>query len=192
MDEAIAAVVMSPYGTAGEHHLMGAFWLAVNNRCKRYREGRHLARLGSRQRVEFETAVEWVAAPGGPLEALELTDRMARAADLIADFDAREREVVSVMAVLGVGAVPAARHLGLELGEVRSAVRSANLKLERVTAIAAAGRMCEFRSSAIAAEAAGDANDRDTRRARAHVNACVPCGRVYRQLRRQVVSDSER
>ncbi len=186
VDEAIAAVVMSPHGTTNQHHLIGAFWSAVDHRCKRYREGRHSTRLGSRQRVEFDAAVASVAVVGGPFEAVELTDRMARAADLMADLDALERQVVSVMAVLGVGPVPAARHLGLGLGEVRSAVRSANLKLERVAAIAAEGRMCGFRSSAIAADAAGDASDRDARRARAHINACVPCGRLYRKLRREM------
>jgi DNA-directed RNA polymerase specialized sigma24 family protein len=184
VDEAITAVVMLRRGISNEHHLLGAFWLAVNNRCKRYREGRHLARLGSRQRVEFETAVEWAAAPGGPFEALELKDRMARAADLMADLDARERQVFAVMKSNGVGPVQAARLLGLPLGEVRSADRSAKAKLDRVAAIAAAGRMCHYRYNAIAAEAAGKASDDDARRAQAHVNACVRCGRVYRKLRR--------
>lgn len=187
VDEAIAAVVMSPHGTSSEQHLLGAFWLAVAHRCHRYREGRHSTRLGSRQRVEFDTAVEHVRATAAdPLDNLELRDRFARAADLMAELDECERQVVAVMATYGVGPVPAARHLGLPLGEVRSAVRSANTKLERVAAIAAAGRMCEFRYSAIAAEAAGEASDRDAKRAEAHVNACVPCGRVYSKLRREM------
>ncbi len=90
------------------------------------------------------------------------------------------------MACYGVGPVPAARLLGLPLGEVRSAVRSANAKLDRVAAIAAAGRMCQFRERVIAADAAGEADEHDARLARAHVAACVPCGRVYRRLRREM------
>ncbi len=186
VDDAITAVVMSPRGVANEHHLLGAFWLAVDHRCRRHREGRHFTRLGSRVRVEFDVAVEHAAAAGNPFDRLELRDRLARAADLMADLDAGERQVVAVMASYGVGPVPAARHLGLPLGEVRSAVRSANAKLDRVAAIAAAGRMCEFRYKAIAAEASGKASDHDARLARAHVGACVPCGRVYRGLRREM------
>jgi DNA-directed RNA polymerase specialized sigma24 family protein len=187
VDDAVTAVVMSPRGVANEHHLLGAFWLAVDHRCRRYREGRHFTRLGSRVRVEFDAAVEHATtAAANPFDRLQLRDRIARAADLMADLDAREREVISVMAVLGVGAVPAARHLGLELGEVRSAERSAKLKLDRIAAIAAEGRMCGFRSIAIAAEAAGEASDRDARRARAHLNACTSCKREYRKLRREM------
>jgi hypothetical protein len=100
---------------------------------------------------------------GTPFDRLELRDRFARAADLMADLDARERQVVVVMASYGVGPVPAARYLGLPLGEVRSAVRSANAKLDRVAAITAAGRMCEFRSRAIVADAAGEAGDHEAR-----------------------------
>ena len=186
MDDAITAVVMAPRGVANEHHLLGAFWLAVDHRCRRHREGRHFTRLGSRQRVEFDLAAQKAPDGANPFDALELRDRFARAADLMADLDARERQVVSVMASNGVGPGSAARLLGLPLGEVRSAARSANLKLDRVAAISAAGRMCQFRASAIAADAAGAADEHEARLARAHVSACVPCGRVYRQLRREM------
>jgi DNA-directed RNA polymerase specialized sigma24 family protein len=186
VDDAITAVVMAPRGVANEHHLLGAFWLAVDHRCRRHREGRHFTRLGSRQRVEFDLAAQKAPDGANPFDALELRDRFARAADLMADLDARERQVVSVMASNGVGPVSAARLLGLPLGEVRSAARSANLKLDRIAAISAAGRMCQFRAGAIAAEAAGAADEHEARLARAHVSACVPCGRVYRQLRREM------
>jgi hypothetical protein len=90
------------------------------------------------------------------------------------------------MACYGVGPVPAARHLGLPLGEVRSAARSATAKLDRVAAIAAAGRMCHYRYGAITAHAAGEATATEATAARAHVSACVPCGRVHRKLRREM------
>lgn len=186
VDDAITAVVMSPRAVVNEHHLIGAFWLAVDHRCRRYREGRHFARLGSRVRVEFDAAMAQATGSVNPFDRLELRDRFARAADLMADLSQREREVVAVMATYGVGAIPAARLLHLPLGEVRSAARSASAKLDRVAAIAAAGRMCEFRLRAIQADAAGAATDHDARLARAHVRACVPCGRVYRQLRREM------
>jgi DNA-directed RNA polymerase specialized sigma24 family protein len=188
VDDAITAVVMSPRGVANEHHLLGAFWLAVDHRCRRYREGRHFARLGSRVRVEFDAALAQATGSVNPFDRLELRDRFARAADLMADLSPREREVVAVMATYGVGPIPTARLLRIPLGEVRSAARSASAKLDRIAAIAAAGRMCEFRSRAIAADAAGEASESDARLARAHVQACVPCGRVYRQLRREMRS----
>jgi DNA-directed RNA polymerase specialized sigma24 family protein len=186
VDDAITAVVMSPRGVANEHHLLGAFWLAVDHRCRRHREGRHFTRLGSRVRVEFDAAVEHTTGGVNPFDRLELRDRFARAADLMADLDPRERRVVAVMACYGVGPVPAARHLGLSLGEVRSAARSATAKLDRVAAIAAAGRMCHYRYGAITAHAAGEATATEATAARAHVSACVPCGRVYRRLRREM------
>jgi DNA-directed RNA polymerase specialized sigma24 family protein len=186
VDDAITAVVMSPRGVANEHHLLGAFWLAVDHRCRRYREGRQFARLGSRVRVEFDAALAQAPGSVNPFDRLELLDRFARAADLMADLSPREREVVSVMATYGVGSIPTARLLHLPLGEVRSAARSASAKLDRVAVVAAAGRMCEFRSRAIVADAAGEASDHEARRARAHVQACVPCRRVYRRLRREM------
>jgi DNA-directed RNA polymerase specialized sigma24 family protein len=186
VDDAITTVVMSPRGVANEHHLIGAFWLAVDHRCRRHREGRHRTRLGSRRRVEFDIAIEKIAAGSNPFDRLELRDRFARAADLMADLDAKERQVVTVMASNGVGVVSAARLLGLPLGEVRSSARSANVKLNRIAAISAAGRMCQFRARAIAADAAGTATEREAQLARAHVSACVPCGRVYREIRREM------
>jgi hypothetical protein len=183
VDDAITAVVVeSPRDIENEQHLLGAFWQAIDLRCKRHREGRHLARLGSRQRIEFETVVEWAAASGGPFEALELKDRMARAADLMAELDPRERQVFAVMAIYGVGPLPASRHLGISHGEARSAARRAKAKINRVAAIAAAGRMCNHRSSAIAADAAGKASEHDAGRARAHVNACVPSSYFLRPM----------
>jgi DNA-directed RNA polymerase specialized sigma24 family protein len=186
VDDAITAVVMAPRGVANEHHLVGAFWLAVDHRCRRHREGRHITRLGSRVRVEFDAAIAQATTSANPFDRLELRDRFARAADLMAELDASERQVVSVMANYGVGPVPTARFLRLPLNEVRSTVRSANAKLDRVAAIAAAGRMCQFRAAAIAADATGEADEREATLARAHVNACVPCGRIYRQLRREM------
>jgi DNA-directed RNA polymerase specialized sigma24 family protein len=186
VDDAITAVAMSPRGIVNEHHLCGAFWLAVAHRCSRHREGRHLTRLGSRHRVDFDLAAQHVSADANPFETLELIDRLARAADLMAELDARERHVISVMATRGIGAASTARLLGLPLGDVRSAVRSARAKLDRVAVIYAAGRMCDFRAGALIADASGRASDREAALARAHVNACVPCRRAYRSLRREM------
>ena len=116
VDDAITAVVMAPRGVSNDHHLIGAFWLAVDNRCRRYREGRHLTRLGSRQRVEFDLAAKTAPDGENPFDALEVRDRFARAVDLIADLEERERQVIAVMASNGFGPVPAARLLGIPLG----------------------------------------------------------------------------
>ena len=188
VDDAITAVVMAPRGVANEHHLLGAFWLAVDHRCRRHREGRHLTRLGSRRRVALDLAAQQAPVAHNPFDALELRERLTRAADLMADLNPRERQVFSVIASRGVGPVATARLLGLPLGEVRSAARSANAKLDRIAAIFAAGRMCEFRAGAIAADAAGEASEGEARLARAHVSAGVPCGIVYRRLRREMRS----
>ena len=188
VSDAITAVVMSPRAIANEHHLIGAFWLAVEHRCRRYREGRSFARLGSRQRVEFDLALMRAPASDNPFDRLDARDRFARAADLMADLDERERNVLATMASRGVGPATAARLLGLPLGEVRAAARSATLKLDRIALISAAGRMCEFRSRAVVADAKGRAGDDQARLARAHVAACVPCANAYRQIRREMRS----
>src|ERR1700687_3067059 len=111
VDDAITAVVMGTRGVANEHHPLGAFWLAVDHRCRRHREGRHFTRLGSRRRVELDVAAQEAPANANPFDRLELMDRFARAADLIADLDSRERQVISVMASNGVGPFSAARLL---------------------------------------------------------------------------------
>src|SRR6202158_2399938 len=68
VDDAITAVVMSPRGVANEHHLLGAFWLAVDHRCRRHREGRHFTRLGSRRRVELDLALQQAPANANPFD----------------------------------------------------------------------------------------------------------------------------
>jgi DNA-directed RNA polymerase specialized sigma24 family protein len=186
VSDAITAVVMSPRSIANEHHLIGAFWLAVDHRCRRYREGRSFARLGSRRRVAFDVALAQAPAGDNPFDRLETVDRFARAADLIAGLDDRERRVLATMASRGVGAKSAAHLLNLNEGEARSAARSAAMKLDRVAVISAAGRMCEFRSSAVVADAEGRATEEQVRLARAHVAACVPCANAYRQIRREM------
>jgi DNA-directed RNA polymerase specialized sigma24 family protein len=186
VSDAITAVVMSPRSIANEHHLIGAFWLAVDHRCRRYREGRSFARLGSRRRVEFDVATAKAPSGDNPFDRLQTVDRFARAADLMAGLDSRERKVLATMASLGIGAKSAAHLLNMNEGEARSAARSAAMKLDRVAVISAAGRMCEFRSSAVMADAEGRATEEQVRLARAHVAACVPCANTYRQIRREM------
>jgi DNA-directed RNA polymerase specialized sigma24 family protein len=188
VSDAITAVVMSPRAIANEHHLIGAFWLAVDHRFRRYREGRSFARLGSRQRVEFDLALMRAPMGDNPFDRLEACDRFARAADLMADLDERERQVVATMATRGVGPVSAARLLGLPLSDVRALARSATMKLDRIAVISSAGRMCEFRSRAVVADAEGRAAEDQARLARAHIAACVPCANAYRQIRREMRS----
>jgi DNA-directed RNA polymerase specialized sigma24 family protein len=186
VDDAITAVVMAPRGTLNESHLLGAFWLAVENRCRRYREGRHLTRLGSRQRVELDVEAQRAPVATNPFDAVELLDRLARAADLMAELNGLERRVVAVMANMGVGPASAAQVLDVPLGEARSAARSASAKLDRIAIIYAAGRMCDFRTGALMADAARRADERDASLARAHINACTPCRHAYRRLRREM------
>src|ERR1700709_436296 len=103
VSDAITAVVMSPRSIANDHHLFGAFWLAVDHRCRRYREGRSFARPGSRRRVEVDLALAQASKGDNPFDRLEAIARFTRAVDLMADLDDRERRVVATMASRGVG-----------------------------------------------------------------------------------------
>jgi hypothetical protein len=69
--DAMTAVVMSSRAIRNERHLISAFWLAVDHRACRWREGRHLTRIGSGERVGFETAVKRAATPGASFETVE-------------------------------------------------------------------------------------------------------------------------
>lgn len=189
VSEAICIVVMMRRPVACEEHLMGAFWTAVQLLLGHYREGRRGLRVGRRARVEFDAvAGSAVAESPGPEELVELKDRVARAADFVAQLSDLERDVVAVMAVRGTGVKLTARILGLPVKTVRAAERSAQSKLDRVAVIAAAGRMCDYRESSVAAYATGSAEDQDERLARAHLAACAPCRGTYTQLVRDMQS----
>ena len=162
---------------------MGAFGMAMRLLLRHRREGRGSLRVGSRPRVEFEKiAAQTPSDDPGPDEIAELRDRVARAADFIAQLDEFERQVVSVMATRGLGAKLTARVLGVPVRTVRAAERSARSKLDRVAVIAAAGRMCDFREQAISAYASGSVAGEDERLARAHLAACSPCRSSYARM----------
>src|SRR6202049_4051456 len=76
VDDAITAVVMAPRGVANENHLIGAFWLAVDHRCRRHREGRHFTRLGSRRRVEVDLAAHEAPPSAHPFDTPGLSGRV--------------------------------------------------------------------------------------------------------------------
>lgn len=189
-DEAICAVVMKPRPIVDEEHLRRAFWRSVGLLMARYHEGRHRVRVGSRERVDFDVAVRGAPARGPEIaEEVEFKDRLARAADLMAQLDEFEAQVTAVMAVRGVGIKLAARELGVPVARVKAAVHSAQGKLEQIAVIAAAGRMCEYRERVIVAHASGAARDDEVRAARAHLAACAGCRRSYagmvREMRRR-------
>ncbi len=188
VDEAICIVVMSRRGVRSEEHLMGAFWVTTANLLGRYREGRHLLRVGSRERVDFEQLAAHMPAGVEPFEAVELHERAARAADFMSRLSPFERRVIVLTAAHGLGVKAAARTLGVSVGEVRAAVRSADEKLDQVAVIASAGRMCSYRKRAIVAEASGVAGAEQTRVARAHLAACGSCRQLYVGLRREMRS----
>jgi hypothetical protein len=189
VNEAICIVVMMRQPIVCEEHLMGAFWTAVQLLLGHYREGRRGLRVGRRTRVGFDAVVVSVVAESpGPEDLVELKDRVARAADFVAQLSDLERDVVAVMAVRGAGVKLAARLLGLPVKMVRAAERSARSKLDRVAVIAAAGRMCDYRESSVAAYATGSAEDQDERLARAHLAACAPCRGRYTRLMREMQS----
>jgi hypothetical protein len=187
VDEGICTVVMMRRPITCEEHLMGAFWTAVRLLLRHHREGRHRLRVGTRTRTDFEFAAVRAAAEGStPDEVVELGDRVARAADFMAQLSDLERQVVAVMAVRGTGIKLTARILDLPANTVKAAARSAQSKLDRVAAIAAAGRMCSYRQAAIVAHANGSARAPEEQMARAHLAACAACRSSYTQIVREM------
>jgi hypothetical protein len=186
VDEAICAVVMSRHAVVSEEHLLGAFWTAVGLVLKEHHAGRRLLRVGSRERVDFELVAGRIPTGGEPFDVVELREQMARAADFMAALSAFERRVVVIMAVSSGGVKLAARMLGVPVKTARAAARSADEKLDQVAVIAAAGRMCSYRYPAILAEASGLASEDQAQAARAHVEACGSCRRLYVGLCREM------
>ena len=133
--DAITAVTVEGRRIRGEQHLLGAFWQAVDFRLRRWHEGRHLTRLGSRRRVALPT--NHPAGQPGAQERLEQLERTRIATDRLADLTPLERMVVVMMAAQSIGPLAISRELNLSppLGVVRSVARSGMRKFDRVTVI---------------------------------------------------------
>ncbi len=187
VDDAACVVVMKPRQVRDEEHLRRAFWLSVHLLLARHHEGRGHLRVGSRQRADFESVKQRATSEEPTVaQVIELKDRLARAADFIAQLNDLEGRVTAHMAIRGVGIKLAARELGLPLNAVKAAAHSAETKLEQVAAIAAAGRMCAYREPAIVAHASRVARPEQVRVAQAHISACSRCRRSYVQLVREM------
>lgn len=190
VDEAIAVVVMSRKPIQNEEHLQGAFWTAVGYLVAERRAGRHELRVGSQRRVAFEPLQGELAGEveDEPFDFVQARDRVLRAADLISQLDPLERQVLTIMGGYGVGVKRAAKALELPVKTVLAASRSANRKLDHVTAILAAGRMCEYRAGAVRALAEGTALEEEANVAKAHLDACSACRREHVLLAREMAS----
>lgn len=188
VDEAIAVVVMSRKPIQNEEHLQGAFWTSVGYLVAERRAGRHELRVGSQRRVAFEPLAGELAGEDEPFDFVEARDRVLRALDLISQLDPLERQVLTIMGGYGVGVKRAAKALRLPIKTVLAASRSANRKLDHITAILAAGRMCEYRSAALRALADGTALEEDAKIAQAHLDACSACRREHVLLAREMAS----
>jgi hypothetical protein len=189
VDEAIAVVVMSRKPIENEEHLQGAFWTSVGYLVAERRAGRHELRVGSQRRVAFEPLEGELAGEENPsFDFVEARDRVLRALDLISQLDPLEREVLTIMGGYGVGVKRAAKALDLPVKTVLAASRSANRKLDHVTAIVAAGRMCEYRSGALQALADGTALEEEAKIAQAHLDACSACRSEHVLVAREMAS----
>lgn len=186
VDEAIAIVVMSRKPIQNEEHLQGAFWTSVGHLVAERRAGRHELRVGSQHRVAFEPLEDQLAAGDEPFDFVEARDRVLRALDLISQLNPLERQVLTIMGGYSVGVKRAAKSLGRPVKEVLAASRSANRKLEHVTAIVAAGRMCEYRSGAVRALADGTALEEEAKIAQRHLEACSACRNEHVVLVREM------
>ena len=187
VDEAIGLVVMSSKPIRDERHLQGAFWTSIGYLLMEHRAGRRDLHVGSRGRVDFEPIAEVL--PGDddePFDLVAAQERIATAADLMAQLDPFEQQVMAVMAVHGLGVKRAAKAMGKPIKTVLAASRSAQRKLDQVAAITAAGRLCDYRQQAIHAHAQGNAQAEQEKAARAHLAACAGCRSSYATLVREM------
>lgn len=187
VDEAIGVVVMSSKPIRDEQHLQGAFWATIGYLLMAHRSGRRDLHVGSQRRVEFEPVAEVL--PGDddePFDLVAARERIATAADLMAQLDPFEQRVMAVMAAHGLGVKRAAKAMGEPIKTVLAASRSAQRKLDQVAAITAAGRMCDYREQAIHAHAQGTAQAEQETAARTHLAACASCRTSYATLVREM------
>jgi hypothetical protein len=187
VDEAIGIVVMSSKPIRDEQHLQGAFWATIGYLLMAHRSGRRDLHVGSQRRVEFEPVAEVL--PGDddePFDLVAARERIATAADLMAQLDPFERRVMAVMAAHGLGVKRAAKAMGEPVKTVLAASRSAQRKLDHVAAITAAGRMCDYRQPAIHAHAQGTAQAEQETAALTHLAACASCRTSYTTLVREM------
>ena len=187
VDEAIGLVVMSSKPIHDEQHLQGAFWASIGYLLVEYRSGRRDLHVGSRRRMEFEPVTEVLPSDDNePFDLVAAQERIATAADLMAQLDPFEQRVMAVMAAHGLGVKRAAKAMGEPIKTVLAAQRSAERKLDQVAAITAAGRMCDYRQPAIHAHAQGTAEAEQETAARAHLAACAGCRSSYATLVREM------
>jgi hypothetical protein len=187
VDEAIGLVVMSSKPIRDEQHLQGAFWSSIGYLLMAHRSGRRDLHVGSQRRVEFEPVAEVL--PGDddePFDLVAARERIATAADLMAQLDPFEQRVMAVMAAHGLGVKRTAKAMGEPIKTVLAASRSAQRKLDQVAAITAAGRLCDYRQPAIHAHAQGTAHAEQETAARAHLAACAGCRSSYVTLLREM------
>lgn len=102
IDDAIELVVMSRDPIRNEQHLEGSFWATVRLLLLEHRGGRHSVRVGSRHREDFDVAKRLLSEGSEPSEIAETKDRIARAADFMAQLDTFEQQVVTLMATQGL------------------------------------------------------------------------------------------
>jgi DNA-directed RNA polymerase specialized sigma24 family protein len=186
IDEAISLVVMSRKPIRSEQHLEATFWATVRLLLIEHRAGRHSVRVGSRKRIDLEHVTSALSTGDTPSGIVEARERVAQAADFMTQLDQLEQQVISLMAIDGIGVKLAARRLRVPAKTVIAAVRSADQKLERVAAIASAGRMCQYRRPALLAQARGDASDQHAQKAKAHLAACGSCRVEFSELVREM------
>ena len=114
--------------------------------------------------MDFEPVAEVLGDDSEPFDVVAARERIATAADLMAQLDPFEQRVVAVMATHNLGVKRAAKAMGEPVDTVLAASRSAQRKLDQVAAITAAGRMCDYREQAIHAHAHGEAQRPSKRR----------------------------
>jgi DNA-directed RNA polymerase specialized sigma24 family protein len=165
---------------ASEEHLRRALWAGLGFRA------RDFWKAGRRREVPVAQFFDEVI---GDDRLDDVEDAAIAAADsrqvddCLSELDARERAVYRLMKGEGFGRRKVTKALGLTDGQVQSAIYTAQRKIDKVSALAVAGRLCERRRRAVDALARGDAHGLTFEQARAHLTHCQDCLVAYRAHR---------
>jgi DNA-directed RNA polymerase specialized sigma subunit len=159
-----------------EEELQRAFWWSTSLRVKQLRDGRASTVRGRWSRVDIDDVDVASSEPEPERQVVERSERAALL-EFAATLTEVERQVFSCKygGRRERGRTQIVRQLGLRMGDVRSAEASIKQKLERFVAIVAAGRLCAYRASAMAALGSGELTEEAEHAARIHLEHCPAC-----------------
>lgn len=154
------------------------FWKATSIRVKQIRDGRHGTVRGGWRQVKLEDA-DLPTLDADPERVAIRRSEQGLMLEFSATLTEGERRVLLCQyggsGTRKRGWRVMARELGMEVGEVRTHERNIGRKLERFSAILAAGTLCANREPQLAALGSGRLNDVTERIALLHLLHCPAC-----------------